>query len=380
MSELLVSGEDVIAMAEEWARVWDFKQTDFSALSLHAEGHAQVLRLLNNLEASVVRLRFSNVDGSAPFSFSSVTARSVGAHSSEPIPILVGGRAQIVIAVGAEIVSDPIGLHLGPTDHLRIETRIDGSASIANLALLVNTSLVVLETEGPTLTARSAEAPQLTEILGYVGTLYSSAVMKAEGTQGMLQGGVAAVKTVIDGHASATNSTLAIAAATANAEASGISGGITSLANGTMALANGAAQVSTGTNQLAGGLAQLSTGGDALSSGAEQLASGGDQLAAGIGQLAGGADQLAGGHSSSLRAASSSPGAASQLSEGMNKLSDGNGSLAAGTVQLASGMRSLGRDALGMPVLVLLVAIALVSVVIGLVRRSMRVRRRTAAA
>lgn len=136
---------------------------------------------------------------------------------------------------------------------------------------------------------------ELDDLKGLLSTA-SSAVMNAEGTQGMLQGGVAAVKTVIDGHASATNSTLAIAAATANAEASGISGGITSLANGTTALANGAAQVSTGTNQLAGGLAQLSTGGDALSSGAEQLASGGgDQLAAGIGQLAGGADQLAGG-------------------------------------------------------------------------------------
>ena len=72
-------------MAEEWARVWDFKQTDFSALALHTERHTQVLKLVNNLEARALRVRFSNVDGLAPLSFSSVTARSTGEYSSEPI-------------------------------------------------------------------------------------------------------------------------------------------------------------------------------------------------------------------------------------------------------------------------------------------------------
>ena len=123
--------------ADSWVGTWSAALTPPGTSGRSATGFSgQTLREIvhTSLGGDQVRLRFSNVFGSQPLVLDAVTVglRGSGANVASARPVRFDGQAQAVLPAGAETVSDPVNLAVGPGADLAISLYSSGPTGPAS--------------------------------------------------------------------------------------------------------------------------------------------------------------------------------------------------------------------------------------------------------
>ncbi|MFI9382076.1 GDSL-type esterase/lipase family protein [Kutzneria sp. NPDC052558] len=136
----------------------------------------QRLVLTSNIGGDRVRVRLSNTDVGASMIDGLRVAVEEGAA---PEPVLVHGKATIVLAPGEEVYSDPVPLHVRPGDSLEISSWSVGRQSAAALSMVLAGSQAWLEVSGALRTTGPMAEP-LRKLLGQPGFGMVSGITSVE--------------------------------------------------------------------------------------------------------------------------------------------------------------------------------------------------------
>jgi lysophospholipase L1-like esterase len=120
------------ACTDHWVGSW---ATSPSGVSLTQPLANQTVRMIvaPHLGGNTLRLRFSNRTGLAPVTLGSVTV-GVRGSGAALVPgslrrVTFGGQPSVVIAVGADAVSDPVKLRFGPFRDLAVSLYLPGTVA-----------------------------------------------------------------------------------------------------------------------------------------------------------------------------------------------------------------------------------------------------------
>lgn len=130
---------------EVWTCGWGVTLTDYAKAGLNTQHYKQKIRIKNNIRGSALRLQFSHKYGREAPLFQKV---NLSINDGKKIPVTQKGEEAIRSDAFRISYSDEIKAEVAPGDTITIEAVLAEHTVVTDAALIPNTSLFQLESEG----------------------------------------------------------------------------------------------------------------------------------------------------------------------------------------------------------------------------------------